>query len=109
VVTSLNQKPRILLNSADDGNHWLLVQLAGHRSNRDAVGAKIKVTTPTGRTLYNHVTGSVGFLSTSDLRVHFGLGRETSAGTVEIQWPSRTVQTLPNVAADQILKVEEPR
>jgi len=109
VVTSLNQKPRILLNSADSGNHWLLLQLTGTRSNRDAVGARVKLTTPSGRTLYNHVTGSVGFMSTSDLRVHFGLGAETSAASVEIQWPGRTTQTLRNVAADQILKVEEPR
>jgi len=109
VVTSLNQKPRILLNSADNGQHWLLIQLVGHKSNRDGIGAKIKVTTPSGRTLYNHVTGSVGFLSTSDLRAHFGLGRETSAAAIEIQWPSRVTQTLKDVAAGQILKVEEPR
>jgi hypothetical protein len=83
--------------------------LVGHKSNRDAIGAKVKVITPSGRTLYNHVTGSVGFMSTSDLRVHFGLGRETSAAAIDIRWPSGTVQTLKDVAADQILKVEEPR
>jgi enediyne biosynthesis protein E4 len=109
VVTSLNQNPRILLNSADNGWHWLLIRLVGHKSNRDAIGARIKITTPSGRTLYNHVTGSVGFLSTSDLRVHFGLGQETSAAAIEIQWPSRTSQTLRDVPADQVLKVEEPR
>src|SRR5206468_2700632 len=87
VVTSLNEKPRILLNSADNGNHWLLIHLVGHKSNRDGIGAKIKVTTPSGRALYNHVTGSVGFMSTSDLRAHFGLGRETVAATIELQWP----------------------
>jgi hypothetical protein len=108
VVTSLNQKPRILVNSADNRNHWLLIHLVGHKSNRDAIGAKIKVTTPSGRTLYNHVTGSVGFMSTSDLRPHFGLGRETSAATIEIQWPSRTIQSLKDTAADQILEVNEP-
>jgi enediyne biosynthesis protein E4 len=108
VVTSLNQKPRILLNSADDGNHWLLIQATGHKSNRDAIGTRIKVTTPSGRTLYNHVTVSVGFMSSSDRRVHFGLGSEKSAASIEIRWPSGTVQTLTNVAADQILKVEEP-
>ena len=75
VVTSLNQKPRILLNSADNGNHWLTLQLSGRQSSRDAIGAKIKVTTASGRTLYNHVTTSVGLLSSSDPRVHFGLGR----------------------------------
>src|SRR5260370_164542 len=71
VVTSLNQKPRILLNSADNGNHWLLMQTTGHRSNRDGIGTTIKLTTPSGRTLYNHVTASVGFMSSSDRRVEF--------------------------------------
>lgn len=108
VVTSLNQKPRILLNSADNASHWLLVQLTGKKSNRDAMGAKIKVTTPSGRTLYNHVTVSVGFLSSSDRRVHFGLGKETSAASIEIRWPSGLLQTLANVSADQVLKLEEP-
>jgi len=108
VVTSLNQKPRILLNSADNGDHWLLIQATGHRSSRDAIGTKIKVTTPSGRSLYNHVTVSVGFMSSSDRRVHFGLGSETSAESIEIRWPSGAVQTLTNVTADQILKVEEP-
>jgi hypothetical protein len=109
VVTSLNQKPRILLNSADNGNHWLLIQVTGHKSNRDAIGTKIKVTTPSGRTLYNHVTVSVGFMSSSDRRVHFGLGSEKSAASIEIRWPSGAVQSLTSVAADQIVKVDEPR
>jgi hypothetical protein len=108
VVTSLNRKPRILLNSADTGSHWLLIYLVGHRSNRDAIGAKITLTTPSGRTLHNHVTGSVGFMSTSDLRAHFGLGSETSAGKIEIRWPSGEIQTIKNARADQILRIEEP-
>ena len=109
VVTSLNQKPRILINSADNGNHWLLIQLSGHKSNRDAIGTKIKVTTPSGRTLFNHVTTSVGFLSSSDRRVHFGLGQENSAASIELRWPSGIVQSLKDVPADRILQVEEPR
>ena len=108
VVTSLNQKPRILMNSADNGNHWLLLQLAGRKSNRDAIGAKIKVTTPSGRTLYNHVTVSVGFMSSSDRRVHFGLGQEVRAAALEIRWPGGTVQTLSEVPADRLLRIEEP-
>jgi len=109
VVTSLNQKPRILLNSADNGNHWLLLKLVGSKANHDAVGAKVKLTTPSGRTLYNHVTGSVGFMSTSDLRLHFGLGQETTATTVDIQWPGGAVQKLKGIPADRILRIEEPR
>jgi hypothetical protein len=108
VVTSLNQKPRILLNSGG-GNHWLMLALTGRQSNRDAVGAKVKLVTPSGRTLYNHVTASVGFMSSSDRRVHFGLGGETSAASIEIRWPSGAAQVLRDVAADQVIEVEEAR
>jgi hypothetical protein len=107
VVTSLNQKPRILMNSADNGSHWLLLQLTGRKSNRDAIGTKIKVMTPSGRTLYNHVTVSVGFMSSSDRRVHFGLGSEKAAD-IELRWPGGAVQNLTGVPADQILRIEEP-
>lgn len=109
VVTSLNQKPRLLINSADNGNHWLVVDLTGRKSNRDAIGAKVKVTTASGRVLYNHVTVSVGFMSSSDRRVHVGLGAESRIASVEIRWPSGTVQNLTDVKADHILKIQEPR
>jgi hypothetical protein len=108
VVTSLNEKPRILRNNGLSHNHWLLLDLRGHSSNRDAIGAKIKVKTASGRTLYNHVTTSVGFMSSSDRRAHFGLGNETSISSIQIQWPSGIVQRLDHVSADQVLKVEEP-
>jgi enediyne biosynthesis protein E4 len=107
VVTSLHEKPRILMNSADNGNHWLLVNTIGRRSNRDGIGAVLKLTTASGRTLYNHVTTSVGFMSSSDKRVHFGLGAENTIKSLEIRWPSGIVQTLKKVRADQILTVTE--
>jgi hypothetical protein len=108
VVTSLNDTPRILMNTADSGNHWLMLSLTGHKSNRDAIGAKIKLTTASGRVLYNHVSISVGFMSSSDKRVHFGLGQETRVASIEIRWPSGIQQVLKDVAADQFLKVDEP-
>jgi hypothetical protein len=108
VVTSLNEPPRILMNTAEGGNHWLLLQLVGHKSARDAIGAKVKVTTASGRVLYNHVAISVGFMSSSDKRVHFGLGGETQVGSIEIRWPSGITQVLRNVHADRVLSVDEP-
>jgi len=108
VVTSLDEKPRIMLNSADNGNHWLLVNTIGRRSNRDGIGAVLKLTTASGRTLYNHVTTSDGFMSSSDKRVHFGLGTEKAISSLEIRWPSGIVQTLKKVRADRILTVTEP-
>jgi len=107
-VTSLAEKPRILMNSADNGNHWLLVNTIGRRSNRDGIGAALKLTTASGRTLYNHVTTSAGFMSSSDKRVHFGLGTEKAIDSLEIRWPSGIVQTLKKVKADKILTVTEP-
>ena len=108
VVTSLNQTPRILMNTADSGNHWLLANLVGHVSARDAIGAKLRLTTASGRVLYNHVAVSVGFMSSSDKRVHFGLGQETRIRSLEIRWPSGITQVLKDLTAGQILKIDEP-
>jgi hypothetical protein len=108
VATSLNQSPRILMNSGDSGNHWLILALTGHKSARDAVGATVKLTTASGRVLYNHVAISVGFMSSSDKRVHFGLGAEDKVSSIEIRWPSGVKQGLKDVRADQVLSVEEP-
>jgi hypothetical protein len=107
-VTSLNEKPRILMNSADNGAHWLLIETTGRKSNRGGIGARIKLTTPSGRTLYNHVTTSVGFLSSSDRRVHFGLGSERAVSAVEVRWPSGAHQVLEDVPGDRVLQIREP-
>jgi hypothetical protein len=109
VVTSLMERPRILLNSADNGNHWIVLELTGHESNRDAIGAKVKLTTASGRVLYEHVAVSVGFMSSSDKRVHFGLGQEKEIREIEIRWPRGKVQKLESVKADRFLKVDEPK
>lgn len=108
VVTSLGQRPRILMNNALIKNHWIMFDLRGHKSNRDGIGATIKVITGAGRSLYNHVTTSVGFLSSSDRRAHFGLGAETKVAKVEIRWPSGIVQRINNPAVDQLMKIDEP-
>ena len=108
VVTSLAERPRILINNALNANNWIVFDLRGRASNRDGIGARIKLTTGSGRILYNHGAASVGFMSSSDRRVHFGLGKEQTIETVEIRWPSGIVQVLENVRVNQILKMEEP-
>ena len=108
IVTSLNEKPRILLNSGENGNHWLLLDLRGRVSNRDAIGAEVKLTTGSGRTLYNHVSSTVGLMSSPDKRLHFGLAKEEHVESIEIRWPSGMVQVLKDVKLDQILRVVEP-
>ena len=97
------------MNTAGTGNHWLGLNLVGHKSARDAIGAKVKLTTASGRTLYNHVAISVGFMASSDKRLHFGLGPETKVNSVEIRWPSGIQQTLKGVATDQFVMVDEPQ
>jgi hypothetical protein len=106
VVTDLHGPIEVWRNVSPTPNHWLHIRTVGTRSNRDGVGAKIKVTTPT-KTLYNHVNTAVGYGGSSDPRVHFGLGEEEVVTKLEITWPSGTVQTLENVPADQILVVTE--
>ncbi len=108
VVTSLNESPRILLNSGDNGNHWLWIEAKGGKSNRDAIGTRMKLVTGSGRVLYNHLSPSVGFMSSSDKRVHFGLGGESMIKELEIRWPNGVIQKLTEVRGDQFLRIEEP-
>ena len=109
VVTSLNEPAELLHNVTEPRLHWLDLLLTGTRSSRDAIGAMIRLTTPSGLTQTNHVTTSVGYASSSSRRVHFGLGKEIKAARVEIHWPSGATQTLEDVKADQLLKITEPR
>jgi hypothetical protein len=95
------------MNRTANTGHWLDIALRGTKSNRDGIGARIKLVTKSG-TQYNHMTTSVGYASSSDGPVHFGLGPDTRAESIEIHWPSGVVQTLQNVDADRIFKVTEP-
>ncbi|MGA2182749.1 MAG: CRTAC1 family protein [Bryobacteraceae bacterium] len=107
VVTALSAPAEIWMNQSPGSNHWLELRLEGTKSNRDAIGARIKVVTKSGAQ-YNHVTTSVGYASSSAGPVHFGLGKNASADLLEIHWPSGIVQALKNVPADQLLIVREP-
>ena len=107
VTTGLDMDAELWMNRSPHTGHWLDIALEGVKSNRDGIGARIKVVTNAG-TQYNHQTSSVCYASSSLGPVHFGLGAETRANTVEITWPSGIVQTLENVAADRIVKVREP-
>jgi hypothetical protein len=107
VVTALGGDAELWMNRSEPAGHWLDIALQGTRSNRDGIGARIKVVTRSG-VQYNHMTTSVGYASSSDGPVHFGLGADTRAELVEIRWPSGTVQQLQNVAADQVITAKEP-
>ena len=106
-VTALGEQPELWMNRSEHAGHWLAVALRGTKSNRDGIGARIKLTTRSG-TQYNHMTTSVGYASSSAGPVHFGFGPDTRADLIEIHWPSGIVQTLKSVDADRILNVTEP-
>ena len=107
VVTAISAPAEIWMNDSAEANHWLELKLEGTRSNRDGLGALIKVVTKDG-TQYNHVSTSVGYASSSAGPVHFGLGKDAVAGLIEIRWPSGVVQQLKNVSGDRVVQVKEP-
>jgi enediyne biosynthesis protein E4 len=107
VVTSNDGGLYVLHNSTQTRNHWLTLELIGHKSNRDAIGAEVKLVTAKGSQMAT-VTTAGSYLSSSDKRVHFGLGPETIARSIEIQWPSGMRQVLKDIRGDQILRVNEP-
>lgn len=107
-VVSTNGGPaHILHNQTATKNHWLSIELVGHRSNRDGIGAEIKLTTSKGAQ-YVTVTTAGSYLSANDKRAHFGLGADAAAKEIEVRWPSGTVQKLTNVQGDRVMKIEEP-
>jgi hypothetical protein len=107
VVSALSAPAEIWMNDSPGGNHWLEFALQGTKSNRDGIGARIKVVAG-GTTQYDQVSFAAGYASSSAGPTHFGLGRHNSADLVEIRWPSGITQQLKNVPADQIVKVKEP-
>lgn len=107
VVAAIGEPSEVLYNVSPGRNHWIIIQTEGHDSNRDGIGTRIKLTGQSGRIQYNQVTTSVGYVSSSDRRVHFGLGADARIREIELRWPSGKVQVLRNIAVDRILKVAE--
>jgi enediyne biosynthesis protein E4 len=107
VITENDGPAHILHNETDTHNHWLSLNLVGHKSNRDAIGAAVKIVTAQGAQ-YATVTTASSYLSSSDKRVHFGLGSESTVKELDIRWPSGISQVIHDVRTDQIMRVDEP-
>lgn len=107
VVSAIESPAELLYNTGADGNHWILVQTIGTRSNRDGIGTQIKITSRSGPVQYGQVSTAGSYASSSDKRVHFGLGQDKVVKEIELRWPSGTVQLLHNVKADRIVTVTE--
>jgi len=106
VVTALSAPAELWINDSPQSNHWLELALHGTKSNRDGIGARIRVVAG-GRKQFNHVTTAAGYASSSAGPVHFGLGAAKTVDEIEIHWPSGIVQKLTNVPADRIVHIKE--
>ena len=105
LVWNMNEPPSLLRNDLAGNGHWLKVQLVGVRSNRSAIGARVTVRYG-NRQQVQEISAQSSFYSVNDRRLHFGLGAETIT-QVGIRWPSGAVETIPNVAANQLVVVRE--
>jgi len=102
VLTRLNQQAVLLRNAMASGNQWIGLKLEGTKSNRDAIGARVSIGDQ-----WNHVTTSVGYASSSQREVHFGIGKVATIRRIEIRWPSGIIQAIENAAAGKVHVVRE--
>ena len=106
VVNNLSDRPMLLVNEAKNENHWLDLKLVGTRSNRSAIGARATLQ-GARRTWVDEVRSGSSFNSSNDLRLHFGLGRETSIAGLTVRWPSGGVETFPIPGVDRTIEIVE--
>ena len=106
VISDLDGSPMVLRNHGVPGRHWVSFELAGSKSNRMALGARIKIVAG-GMTQTDEIHSGGSYLSQSDVRVHFGLGAANKIDSVEIRWPSGKIETLSGLQCDQLYSVLE--
>jgi hypothetical protein len=107
VVTTNDGLVHVLHNETQTANHWFDLNLIGHQSNRDAIGAEVKLKTQHGSQL-GIVTTASSYLSSSNKRLHFGLGMDEVVEEMEIRWPSGIIQKLQSVRGDRVMQIDEP-
>jgi hypothetical protein len=106
LVIDTSGPPHLLRNEGGTGNHWLKVDARVKGGERTAIGARVTVVTG-DRKQFQDVIGVNGYLSQGDTRAHFGLGSATKADRVQVRWPDGTTDEWTDVAADQVLHVEQ--
>ena len=107
LVMNMNEPPSLLRNELRNSHHWLSVRLEGTRSNRQGIGALVRVTAG-GRTQARAVLSQTSYYSVDDLRPFFGLGSQARVERIEVRWPSGVVQIVRDVVVDRVLTVREP-
>jgi hypothetical protein len=106
VINDMDDKPLLLVNMAANTNHWLGVAFQGTRSNRDGVGARITVFA-SGHKWMQEVRSGSSYLSSNDLRQHFGLGGSASFERIEVLWPSGLLEQFPGGSSDRFVSLTE--
>jgi hypothetical protein len=105
VVSAIGERPRVIRNQAS--NHWIVIDAVGAKSNRDGIGAVVRIVMASGAVQHGFVSTSGSYLSAHDKRLHFGLGNERAVKQIEIRWPGGTEQVWKNVPADQVFVARE--
>ena len=108
VVNNLDGPPTLLRNDGGNGNHSIVIKCVGTRSNRSAIGTRVKVTTGAHAQIDEVMSGS-SYYSQSDFRLHFGLGRAGKADTVEVAWPSGVKEAFQDLPANHLFVIEETK
>ena len=108
VAVNNNDGPPVLLRNDGSKGNWIMIRPVGLVSNRDGIGAQIRIVGHSGFEQYGVVSTASSYLSASDKRVHFGLGNDSKIKELEIRWPSGIVQRLKEVEVNRILTVNEP-
>ncbi len=107
-IVNLNDRGVFLRNNKGNQNNWMTLKLIGTKSNRDGIGARVKVTSG-GKVQTAQKKSTSGYLSQNDPRMHFGLAKNQIVDRIEIKWPSGKLQVLENIKVNQILTVKEPQ
>jgi enediyne biosynthesis protein E4 len=108
VVNNLDGPPTLLRNDGGNTNNWILIKCLGTRSNRSAIGTRVRVTTGEHSQIDEVMSGS-SYYSQNDLRLHFGLGRAAKADLVEVAWPSGTKETFRDLPAKHLVVIQESK
>jgi enediyne biosynthesis protein E4 len=106
VISNMNAHPTLLVNQARNANHWIALRTVGTKSNRDGIGARITVSAG-GRLRVDEVRSGSSYSSSSDMRVHFGLGTTDKIDYVQVRWTSGLIEKFQNLRADSLHELKE--
>ncbi|MBZ5670548.1 MAG: CRTAC1 family protein [Acidobacteriia bacterium] len=108
LVINMNESPSLLRNDCQTGNRWIKVKCIGTKSNRSAIGARVRVVTGTHSQIEEVMSGA-SYISQNDFRLHFGLGQASKVDLIAVRWPSGAEESLSNIEADQLVYIQEGR